>query len=273
MKNSATGTPLFRQRSMALATLAAVLLLAGCASESSVMGSGATVTASDKTRMTDSGFLSDYARLKPAPGGEGAECWRDPKLDARKYDKVLISRIVVSLVPPRDKSEPQTIDPSDLKTLTDYFHDSLVKALKPQMQVVDQAGPGVLVMRIALTDLVPTKVSDSLAGTLIPYGFVVEAGSGAATGRPAGSTPYMGETGMEMQFRDGGSGVILGECRDTEIGRKYAADVDGSTVGAAQTWASGYLNSFQAWSYAKNAFDKWSLLVAKRLGELRGVRQ
>ena len=78
---------------------------------------------------------------------------------------------------------------------------------------------------------------------------------------------------MEMQFRDGGSGTIVAECRDTEIGRKYAADVDGGAVGAAQTWASGYLNSFQAWSYAKNAFDKWSLLVAKRLGELRGVPQ
>jgi len=31
------------------------------------------------------------------------------------------------------------------------------------------------------------------------------------------------------------------------------------------------MNSFQAWSYAKNAFDKWSLLVAKRFAELRGV--
>jgi hypothetical protein len=76
-------------------------LLAGCASDSAIMGSGATVTASDKARMTHSGFLSDYARLKPAPGAEGAECWRDPKLDAKKYDKVLISRIVVSLVPPK----------------------------------------------------------------------------------------------------------------------------------------------------------------------------
>jgi hypothetical protein len=273
MKKSATLATLFPQRSMALTTLAAVFLLAGCASDSAIMGSGSTVTASDKARMTHSGFLSDYARLKAAPGAEGAECWRDPKLDAKKYDKVLISRIVVSLVPPKQPGEQQTIDPSDLKALTDYFHDALAKALKPQMKVVDQAGPGVLVMRIALTDLVPTKVTDSVAGTLIPYGFVVEAGSGAATGRPAGSTPYMGETGMEMQFRDGGSGTVVGECRDTEIGRKYAADVDGSTVGAAQTWASGYLNSFQAWSYAKDAFDKWSLLVAKRLGELRGVKQ
>jgi hypothetical protein len=178
----------------------------------------------------------------------------------------------VSLAPRKDANAEQTIDPSDLKALTDYFHGSLVKALKPQLQVVEQTGPGVVVMRIALTDMVPTKVSESVLGTLVPYGFVAEAGAGAATGRPAGSTPYMGETGMEMQFRDGVNGAILAECRDTEIGRKYAADVNASAVGAAQTWASGYANSFQAWSYAKNAFDKWSSLVAKRLADLRGVK-
>ena len=106
----------------------------------------------------------------------------------------------------------------------------------------------------------------------MPYGFVAEAGSGAATGRPAGSTPYLGETGMEMQFLDGASKAILAECRDTEIGRKYAADLDAGAAGAAQTWASGYVNSFQSWSYAKNAFDKWSTLTAQRLAALRGVR-
>jgi hypothetical protein len=127
------------------------------------------------------------------------------------------------------------------------------------------------VLRIALTDLVPTQVSRSLAGTLIPYGFVAEAGSGVATGRPAGSTPYLGETGMEMQFRDGGSGAVIGECRDTEIGRKYAVDDGGDATAVAQTWANGYLNSFEAWAYAKNAFDKWSALVAQRLAALRGA--
>ena len=30
------------------------------------------------------------------------------------------------------------------------------------------------------------------------------------------------------------------------------------------------MSSFQAWQYAKDAFDKWSLLVAKRFAELRG---
>jgi hypothetical protein len=251
----------------------AIALTAGCQTYDAALGSGTGVTASDTARLTRSGFLSDYARLKPNPQAGGIECWRDSRLDAKRFDKVMVSRIVVSLAAPKGgkEGEQKTIDPNDLKTLTDYFHGSLVKALKPQMQVVDKAGPGVVVIRIALTDLVPTTVTDSVAGTLIPYAFIAEAGSGVATGRPAGSTPYMGETGMEMQFRDGGNGQIIAECRDTQIGRKYAADVDGSTVGAAQTWASGYMNSFQAWSYAKNAFDKWSLLVATRFAELRGV--
>ena len=252
-------------------TLAVTAILSGCASDPSVLGNGTTITASDTARMTKSGFLSDYARLKPTKWGEGIQCWSEPNLRASKYDKVLVSRIVVSIAPPKDKNKEVTIDPSDLKTLTDYFHDVLVKDLKPQMQVVDKAGPGVVVMRIALTDLVPTQVQDSIAGTLIPYAFVVEASSGSATGRPAGSTPYMGETGMEMQFRDGVTGAVLAECRDTEIGRKYAADMNSGVVGAAQTWASGYLNSFQQWSYAKNAFDKWAALVAQRMAEMRGV--
>jgi hypothetical protein len=74
---------------------------------------------------------------------------------------------------------------------------------------------------------------------------------------------------MEMQFVDAASQAVVGECRDTEIGRKYVAEVDSGTAGAAQTWASGYVNSLQAWSYAKNAFDKWSLPVAQRLAGLR----
>jgi hypothetical protein len=250
--------------------VAGAVLAAGCASTdatmASVMGSGTGVTASDPTRMTRSGFLSDYARLKPVAWAEGIQCWRDPNLDGKRFDKVLISRITVKLKP----DQQEGIDPTDLKTLTDYFYQSLVKALKPQMPVVDKPGSGVLVLRIALTNLVPTKVAESVAGTAIPYAFVAEAGSGVATGRPAGSTPYLGETGMEMQFRDGGSNKVLAECRDTEIGRKYAADLDAGAAGAAQTWASGYLNSFQSWSYAKNAFDKWSALTAQRLAALRG---
>ena len=197
------------------------------------MGSGTEVTATDKARLTTSGFLSHYARLAPVAGLDGIQCWRDSELNVGKFEQVLISRIAVSLKPAKGGA-PSTIDPSDIKVLTDYFHDTLVRFLRPQMQVVDNVGSGVIVIRIALTDLVPTTTSDSLAGTLVLYAFIAEASSGIATGRPAGSSPYMGEAGMEMQVRDGSSGMILAECRDTEIGRKCANDIHAGAVGAAQ---------------------------------------
>jgi hypothetical protein len=258
------------RRAAIVAAALAASLLAGCETYNAIIGTNTNVTATYKGGLTQSGFLSDYARLKPNPAVAGIECWRDPNLDAKKYDKVLVSRIVVSLKPTPGKT--QTVDPSDLKTLTDYFHAALTKALAPQMAIVDKPGPGVAVIRIALTDLVPTTVTDSLAGTIVPYGFVAEAGSGVATGRPAGSTPYLGETGMELQVRDGATGSVLAECRDTEIGLKYAADVNAGAVGATQTWIDGYMNSFQQWTYAKDAMDKWSLLIATRFAELRGVK-
>lgn len=249
--------------------LAATLLATGCSSTTpSLLGTGAEVTASDPSRMTRSGFLSDYGRLAPVSWAHGIQCWRRPDLDPGKYHKVLIARMLVMLKP----NQQQGIDPTDLKALTDYFEQAMAKAIAPQMPVVDQAGPGVLAIRVALTNLAPTDVKRSLTGTLVPYAFVAEAGSGVATGRPAGSTPYLGETGMEMQFLDAASGAVLAECRDTEIGRKYAAELDAGAAGAAQTWASGYLNSFQSWSYARNAFDKWAALTAQRLAALRGQR-
>jgi hypothetical protein len=252
-----------------VALLGATLLSghAVAASEASASKSeGTAVTVTDTRHLTRSGFLSNYDRLKKADWGNGIECWRDAGLDAKKYDKVMISRILVSLKP--KAGEEAVVDPSELKKLTDYFNDSMVKALKPQMAIVTAPEPGTILIGIALTHLKPTKVGRSVSGTLIPFGFVAEAGSGVATGGPAGSTPYLGETGMEMQFLDATSGAVLGECRDTTVGRKYAAEMDSSV---ASTWANGYMNSFQAWSYAKNAFDKWSMLVAKRFAELRGV--
>jgi len=248
--------------------------LSGCQTYETALGTGENVTAIDSARLTQSGFLTNYAKLKPVAAMEGIECWRDTRFDPKKYKKIQITPIVVSLAAPKDSKDGKvpTVDPADLKQLTDYFYQTLQDSLKPQIPVVAQAGAGVVVMRIALTDLVPTSVPGSVAGTLIPYAFIAEASSGKATGRPAGSTPYLGETGMEMQFRDGATGAVLAECRDTEIGRKYAAELNVGAAQAAQTWANGYMSSFQSWGYAKAAFNKWSMLVAKRVAELQQIQ-
>ena len=248
--------------------------LTGCKTYEAALGTGENVTAIDAARLTQSGFLTDYVKLKPVAAMQGIECWRDMRIDPKKYKKIQIEPIVVSLVAPKDSKDGKipVVDPADLKQLTDYFYQTLQGSLKRQLQIVSQAGPGVAVLRIALTDLVPTSVPGSVAGTLIPYAFIAEASSGKVTGRPAGSTPYLGETGMEMQFRDGASGAVLAECRDTEIGRKYAAELNAGAAQAAQTWANSYMSSFQSWGYAKAAFNKWSMLVAKRVADLQQIQ-
>jgi len=248
--------------------------LSVCQTYEAALGTGENVTAIDSARLTQSGFLTNYAKLKPVAAMEGIECWRDTRFDPKKYKKIQITPIVVSLAAPKDSKDGKvpTVDPADLKQLTDYFYQTLQDSFKPQIPVVAQAGAGVVVLRIALTDLVPTSVPGSVAGTLIPYAFIAEASSGKVTGRPAGSTPYLGETGMEMQFRDGATGAVLAECRDTEIGRKYAAELDAGAAQAAQTWANGYMSSFQSWGYAKAAFNKWSTLVTKRVADLQQIQ-
>ena len=258
---------------LASAGLVGSLALSGCATSpgnsGTAGGTGASggVVASEATvaNVRRVGFLTGYSRLQPMPGGGGMLCWREPGTNWKQYDKILFERIQVYL-----KSDSlQPVDPTDLKMLIDYFHDDLVRAMNSQAQIVNVAGPGVLRVRIALTDLVPTNQIMSVAGTAAPYGFVAEIGSGAATGKPAGSTPYLGQTGMEVQFRDGASGKVVAECADTEIGLKYAADLNAGVAGAAEAWANGYVDSFTQWDYAKKAFDKWSADFAVRFAALR----
>ncbi len=252
------------------AAVACTLLAGGCASS----GSGGTASNSGTAGTVASmatienvrrfGFLSDYARLQPVPGGGGWLCWRNQNENWKQFDKVMFERIQVVLRP----DSTNLVDPTDPKTLIDYFHASLVRAIRGEAKVVTTTGPGVLQVRIALTDLVPTNQLASLAGTAIPYGFVAEIGAGAASGRPAGSTAYMGQTGIQLQVRDGGTGKVIAECADLEIGKKYAADMNAGVAGAAQNWANGYMDSFTQWNYAKSAFDKWSVGFAQRFAAL-----
>lgn len=252
--------------------LVIALLLCGCAAPTGSSGAasgagGPGIVASEATagNVRRVGFLTDYARLRPMPGGGGMLCWRDTGADWKQYTKVMFERIQVYLQP----STLQPVDPTDLKMMIDYFHSDLVKAVQPEAQIVNATGPGVLRVRIALTELVPTNQIASLAGTAVPYGFVAEIGSGAATGKPVGSTPYLGQTGMEVQFRNGASGKVIAECADTEIGLKYAADLNSGATKAAEAWVNGYLDSFTQWDYARKAFDKWSADFARRFAALR----
>lgn len=243
-----------------------LLLLCGCSATTAQAPDTAPASSTPKQGK----FLSRSDLLKPVEGVDGAQSWRDPGVDWKQYDKVLIERIRIFL---KEDSEEKAIDPTDLKMLTDYFYEALQREIKPTALIVDQSGPGVLGLRIAITDLMPTNAKLSIAGTLTPYAFVAEASSGPASGRPAGSTPYLGECGIEVQFLDGQTGRVVAEFTDTKIGKKYDLDTSGTGADTAKKWVDGYLDSFTTWNYAKGAFDLWASLFRQRFDELRGIRR
>ena len=238
----------------------ALTLLNGCAS-SSTSGLGAL----EKQNRT----LSKPELLMPLEGDDAARSWRAQAVDWTIYDKIFIDRIQVFV---KEDSTDKGIDPTDLKMLIDYFYETLVKNIEPTTRIVDKTGPGVLVVKIAITDLMPTDYKLSVIGSLTPYAFVAEAASGPASGRPAGSTPYLGECGIEAKFVDGSSGGIIAEFTDTKIGKKYDVDTSKSTVDAGEKWVNGYLDSFTSWNYAKAAFDQWAGLLRIRFDEVRGIK-
>ena len=238
----------------------ALTLLSGCAA-TGTSGSGATAK--------QNRFLSKPELLVPVAGGDGARSWRAENVDWKVYDKVFFDRIQVFV---KDESTDKGIDPTDLKMLVDYFYEALVKEIKPTAQIVDTTGPGVIGVRIAIADMVPTNYALSIVGTLTPVRLCGRGGSGPASGRPAGSTPYLGESSIEAQFLDGGTGQVLAEFADTRIGKKYDVDASKGAVDAGGKWVHGYMDSFTSWNYAKRAFDQWSELLRIRFNELRGIK-
>ena len=242
--------------------LCSSLIIAGCATTGP--GTGA---ASSSPTPSYAGFFAYPDRLAPAPGGGTAVQWIDPEIDLSKYNKILLERVRVRLA---DDAEYSTIDPTELKGLADYFHQAIVKALGAAYPVVKKPGPGVLRVRIALTDLVPTKPEYSVVALVVPYATVADVASGAVSGGPIGSAPYLGRTGIAAEFIDGRTNRVVAEYADTEVGRKYVVNTNQGISSAVTTGLTDYADAYSTWAYAKQAFDQWAADFRRWLDQTHG---
>jgi hypothetical protein len=238
-------------------TLLPLLLL--CAALSA--GCASTPLGDAKPRYA--GFLSDYSKLQPVPNGDGAERYRKPNVDWKQYNKVMLDRIRVWY---KDDADYKGIDPTELKTLTDYFQNALVKALEPTYPVVTKPGPDVLRVRVAITDLIPTKPEMSVVTLVVPYATVADVAAGGGTG----SSPYLGQTAIEAEFLDSRSNQVLAAYVDRQVGKKYDIDLSQGVGTAVEKGVSSYTKAYSTWAYAEAAFDYWAGLLRKRLDEAHG---
>ena len=220
-------------------------------------------TAADAPTFGDyqaKGFLIDYSKLPTTPNADGAYRYRDPAADTSKYNKLLVDRIKVWF---KEDSDYKGIDADELKTLTDYFYEAIEKATADAYPMVAEAGPDVLRLRIALTDVVPNKPEASMTSLIVPFLWVGEAGAGAATGE-VGSTPFTGQATIEMEALDSTTGQQLAAYVETEVGKKY------QWTKGVEEGVTSYLKAYSKWDYTKKAIDNWAQLIRQRLDEAHG---
>lgn len=206
------------------------------------------------------GFLSDYSKLKPKGGDSQAYSYRNPEADMAKYDKLMVDRIKIYL---KEDAPSKQIDPTELKELADYFHQAIVKAVGDAYPVVNEPGPDVLRVRIAITDLVPNAPEASVVTLVVPFVWVGEAGAGVAQ-RKAGSTPFLGEATVEFEALDSQSSKQVAAYIEERVGKKY------NWTHGVDTAVKDYLKAYSSWAYTKQAMDHWAQALRGALDTWHG---
>jgi len=132
-----------------------------------------TAWAADATHY--SGFIDSYPKLELDPRGGGGQLYIKPGVKLGSYNKIMIVPIEIWMA---DASKYKGFSPDDLKEITDEFYRVLVSNLEPEYPVVSKPGKGVLVLRLAITDVYARKKKRGLLG-YTPIGAVAGAATGA----------------------------------------------------------------------------------------------
>lgn len=101
-----------------------------------------------------SGFLKDYARLKPVQGKEGRYAWTAPDAELKQYTRFLLPPMEVWI--DRD-AEYRGLSADVVQRLASIYQTSFTRALAPEFTVVSQPAPGVATCRFAITGVTPER--------------------------------------------------------------------------------------------------------------------
>lgn len=127
----------------------------------------------------DRSFLSDYTKLQPRVSEKGAEyVYNAPGALEKlaKYNGVMVDQPEILISP---ESDYRGAKPEDLAAIAALMREGLSARLSAGgYNVVQAPGPGVIYLRLALTDLQLKKKKRGVLG-YTPIGFVVKAGADA----------------------------------------------------------------------------------------------
>ena len=118
------------------------------------------------------GVPGDYSQLERGGRGRPLLIYRDPAADFTAYKRIQIDPVAGYI---GAHSRLQKIAPEDRQALLDYFHATLRKRLTEDYELVNEPGPGVLRLRVAVTDAQGSKVAMDTLSTVVPVGLALSA--------------------------------------------------------------------------------------------------
>lgn len=131
------------------------------------LGFTSPARAAGQPRLSD--FIEEQPVMTPIPDMPGGWAWNKPGTNFASYDKVLLTYIEIFIAP---DSEYKGIDADQMKILSDSMRAVMTEALEPDTPVVSKAGPGVIIMRIAITNVHLGKPQHRF-GQYLPIGLAV----------------------------------------------------------------------------------------------------
>ena len=192
-----------------------------------------------KENPTVCAFLGDNCdkMTKGAEGQPGLR-WVNTSAKLTQYNKVIID--VVGFY----GSDASKVSPKEEEALTGLFKKELTEAMAKRFQVVDEPGPGVMRLQVALLDAEAATPGLRSITMVIPQARLLSTGAYAITGK----YPFTGGGEAAAKLTDSVTGEVLGIAVDRRVG--------GGSIKTAAQWQ---------WGDAENAIKAWSELASNRI--------
>ncbi len=188
-------------------------------------------------------FGADASKLAPGPKGGAALVYFNQNAPWSQYTKIQLMPVEFWA------SDDSKVSQNDQQMLTAYFYNSLKTELSKNFTLVDQPGPGVLKLRVALMDATSATPGLRSISVIVPQARLLNGVQSLATG----SYAFVGSAEAEMMATDSVTNDVLAEAVDQRSGGM-------GIKGAA---------SFQ-WGDTENAMDYWSQRISSRLLQAQG---
>jgi hypothetical protein len=188
-----------------------------------------------------SGFLDDYSLLREGGPDQVRLVYLSPTADWAAYHKILLEPVTLW------RSGKKSLDPvpeEDLLRLVSYFQKSLHDRLGAEYQLVDAPGPGVMRIRLGITE---ARVADPILDVLAARGESARDDRDAAPLHPE-MRRFLEHADIEGEIRDAQSNSLLAQGVDSRRKDRNApplntwADVDR----ALDAWVSRLCGRLEA---------------------------